>query len=128
MCNASCDLSSVIIVWPCLSLPAGVFPKGYFAFWVVISLIWGVMASIVIIGMPLWEGRFIFRNICYGLAGVPVPPTQQEKFKLLEMRVARLEEAAGIAPIVNVEPDVDKIATSPTSGSFSTHAFTVSEA
>lgn len=97
----------LIIVWPCLSLPAGVFPKSYFGFWVAISLIWGIFASIVIIGMPLWEGRYIFRNVAYGLAGLPVPPSAEDVMKLLELRVTRLEEAAGLLPIETAEKSLD---------------------
>ena len=37
----------IIIVWPCLALPAGVFSKGYFTFWVIISIVWGLVR-------PLW--------------------------------------------------------------------------
>jgi len=86
----------IIIVWPCLALPAGVFPKGYFGFWVAISLIWGLVASIVIIGMPLVEGIPIARNIYYGMLGQPVPPTTSERIAFLEKRVTRLEQEAGL--------------------------------
>ena len=34
----------LIIAWPCLALPAGVFSKGYFTFWVIISIIWGLVS------------------------------------------------------------------------------------
>ena len=45
----------MIIAWPLLALPARVFPKGYFAFWVVISIVWGLLAAVVAIVMPVWE-------------------------------------------------------------------------
>ena len=35
----------IILVWPCLSLPAGVFSKGYWTFWVIISIIWGLVRN-----------------------------------------------------------------------------------
>ena len=35
----------LIIAWPCLALPAGVFSKGYFTFWVIISIIWGLVST-----------------------------------------------------------------------------------
>jgi hypothetical protein len=45
----------MVIIWPVLSLPAGVFTKDYFAFWVFISLIWAFVASFVIITLPIYE-------------------------------------------------------------------------
>ena len=35
----------IIIAWPCLALPAGVFSKGYFTFWVIISIVWGLVRA-----------------------------------------------------------------------------------
>ena len=35
----------IIILWPLLALPAGVFSKGYFTFWVSISIIWGLVSE-----------------------------------------------------------------------------------
>ena len=37
----------LIIAWPCLALPAGVFSKGYFTFWFIISIIWGLVSRSV---------------------------------------------------------------------------------
>ncbi len=34
----------LIIAWPCLALPAKVFSKGYFTFWVILSIIWGLVS------------------------------------------------------------------------------------
>ena len=53
----------MIILWPCLSLPAGcgtsagcgVFNKGYFNLWVGIALAWGTIATAVIILLPVYE-------------------------------------------------------------------------
>lgn len=45
----------LVIVWPALSSPAGVFSKDYFAFWVFISLAWSFIASFVIIYLPIYE-------------------------------------------------------------------------
>ena len=45
----------LIIAWPLLALPAKVFPKGYFGFWVVVSIIWGLLAAVVAIVLPVWE-------------------------------------------------------------------------
>merc|ERR1711990_1432808 len=64
----------MVIVWPCLSLPAGcgdgdcgVFPEGYFTFWVIIALAWGLLATVVIIVLPLYESREVLGNVIKGL-------------------------------------------------------------
>lgn len=33
----------LLIVWPVMALPPGVFDKGYFYFWVILSIIWGLV-------------------------------------------------------------------------------------
>merc|ERR1719399_176481 len=47
----------MIIIWPVLSLPAGVFTPEYFAFWVFISLAWGFIAAGIIITLPIYESK-----------------------------------------------------------------------
>jgi SSS family transporter len=47
----------MVIVWPLLSIPAGVFTKDYWAFWVFISMGWAFTATITIISLPLYESR-----------------------------------------------------------------------
>ncbi|CAI5528189.1 unnamed protein product [Closterium sp. Naga37s-1] len=46
---------AIAILWPILSLPAGVFSLGYFTFWAVISIVWGFIGSAIIILLPLYE-------------------------------------------------------------------------
>ncbi|GJD10093.1 Urea-proton symporter DUR3 [Galdieria sulphuraria] len=53
----------IIILWPVLAIPAGVFSKGYFTFWVILSLIWGTAATVTIILLPLWESRKVLLTI-----------------------------------------------------------------
>ena len=45
----------LIFVWPLLALPAGVFSQGYFTMWIVIALIWGLLASVGCIFVPIYE-------------------------------------------------------------------------
>ena len=45
----------LIFVWPILSIPAGVFSKSYFAFWVLVAILWGFGAAIIITVLPLVE-------------------------------------------------------------------------
>jgi len=47
----------LVIVWPLLSVPAGVFTQSYFSFWVLISILWGYGAAIVITILPLAESQ-----------------------------------------------------------------------
>eukprot|EP00871_Galdieria_phlegrea_P004611 jgi/Galph1/5150/GphlegSOOS_G3780.1 len=56
----------IVILWPVLSIPAGVFSKGYFTFWVVLSLIWGTAAGVTIVFLPIWESRHILMTILTG--------------------------------------------------------------
>ncbi|CAM9695611.1 unnamed protein product [Phaeothamnion confervicola] len=46
-----------VILWPILSLPAGVFSMGYFKFWVGISCVWALAAAFITVFMPLFESR-----------------------------------------------------------------------
>jgi hypothetical protein len=36
----------LIVAWPCLALPAKVFSKGYFTFWVILSIVWGLVSPL----------------------------------------------------------------------------------
>jgi len=72
----------MVIVWPVLSLPAGVFTKGYWAMWVFISLAWGFVASFVIIALPLYESTDSILGVAYAMVGMqykPKPAAQKEK-------------------------------------------------
>mmetsp|Transcript_13022 Transcript_13022/g.45173 ORF Transcript_13022/g.45173 Transcript_13022/m.45173 type:complete len:771 (+) Transcript_13022:55-2367(+) len=66
----------MVIVWPCLSLPAGcgsdsvecgVFSEGYFTLWVTVAVVWGLLATIVIVGLPLYESWDMISSVLYGL-------------------------------------------------------------
>lgn len=47
----------LLVVWPALTLPIGVFTLPYFRFWVFLSFAWGFLSCIIMILMPLWESR-----------------------------------------------------------------------
>merc|ERR1711990_863539 len=64
----------MIFIWPLLSLPAGcgdgtrgVFSEGYFTLWVSIALAWGLLATVVIIVMPLYESREVLGGVIKGI-------------------------------------------------------------
>ena len=48
----------LVVLWPALALPAKVFDKKYFAFWVAIAFIWGHFAFAATVLLPCYE--FIF--------------------------------------------------------------------
>jgi SSS family transporter len=45
----------MVIIWPILSVPAGEFTRGYFQMWVIIAVIWGLVATVVIVVLPIYE-------------------------------------------------------------------------
>jgi hypothetical protein len=54
----------LVVLWPLLTIPAGVFSEGYFTFWVAISMIWGLVATALMIIMPVWESRQGLIEVC----------------------------------------------------------------
>jgi len=57
----------LIVIWPLLSVPAGVFTKDYFAFWVLVAIAWGFGAAIIITFLPLVESS---EEIATALSGI----------------------------------------------------------
>ena len=68
----------MVLVWPLLSLPAGVFTQDYFSFWVFISLAWSFVATLVIIVLPIQESLDSILGVCYWMVGKE-PPSKQAK-------------------------------------------------
>ena len=74
----------IFVFWPCLTLPVGVFPKEYFSYWVAIAIIWGIVAAVIVIGLPLLESRESFALVAKGIyadlfLGGYITPTPIEK-------------------------------------------------
>jgi len=59
----------MVVIWPVLSIPAGVFSRDYWAMWVFISLAWAFVASFVIISLPLYEARDTFYGVLAAVVG-----------------------------------------------------------
>jgi len=59
----------IVVIWPVLSTPAGVFTRDYFAFWVFIALLWGLVASFVIVVLPIWESKDQILAVVDGMFG-----------------------------------------------------------
>lgn len=57
----------LILVWPVLSVPAGVFTREYFAFWVLVSIAWGFAAAITISVLPLVESQSELGSVFNGM-------------------------------------------------------------
>lgn len=57
----------LIFVWPLLSVPAGVFSRSYFAFWVLVAIGWGFGAAIVITVLPLTESAEDINRVLSGI-------------------------------------------------------------
>merc|ERR1711971_667001 len=67
----------MVIVWPVLSLPAGVFSKDYWAMWVFISITWSFVATFVIIWLPLYESSEAFTSIFVKMTGLQLSGSKQ---------------------------------------------------
>ncbi|KAL3150999.1 hypothetical protein ABBQ38_012872 [Trebouxia sp. C0009 RCD-2024] len=59
----------LIPIWPLLALAAGTFSQGYFTFWVILSLIWGLIATVIATLLPIWESREALVNVFKHLVG-----------------------------------------------------------
>jgi hypothetical protein len=57
----------LIFIWPLLSIPAGVFSKSYFAFWVLVAIAWGFGAAITITVLPLTESSEDINKVLSGM-------------------------------------------------------------
>lgn len=93
----------LIVIWPLLSVPAGVFSKSYFGFWVLVAIAWGFGSAIVITVLPLVESSeeitTFVSGIFYAVTGrsppapeEPAAPAKEEPVKEADAP-AEVEEA-----------------------------------
>merc|ERR1712193_519566 len=68
---------TMVIIWPILTIPAGVFTKEDVSFWVLVSLMWGFTATFVIITMPLYESADSILGVLYAMVGKEYKPTAE---------------------------------------------------
>jgi hypothetical protein len=47
----------LVVIWPVLALPAKNFSKGYFTFWTIVAMVWGLLASAAMVFLPVYESR-----------------------------------------------------------------------
>ncbi len=57
----------LVVAWPLLSIPAQVFSKDYFAFWVVISIAWAFGAAIIVSVLPIYESTGDLMRVFSGI-------------------------------------------------------------
>merc|ERR1711981_1311944 len=70
----------MVIVWPVLSTPAGVFTEDYFAFWVFISIVWSFVAAFVIICLPIHESMESISGVVLFLMGKKAAKSKEVEF------------------------------------------------
>ena len=59
----------VEIIWPCLTMPAIVWSRGYFKFQVILGFFIAITSAFIGIFLPLWEGREEFLAVCDWMLG-----------------------------------------------------------
>merc|ERR1739848_823297 len=59
----------MVVIWPILTIPAGVFTKNYFSFWVFVSLMWGFTATFTIITLPIYESSDSILGVVFAIFG-----------------------------------------------------------
>ena len=64
----------LIVVWPVLSVPAGVFTEAYFAFWVLVAIAWGFGAAITISKFGMEDFWRFSSNLFSNIVSLPFQP------------------------------------------------------
>lgn len=64
----------LIIMWPVATIPWGVLPRSLFAIWSSVAVVWGFLATVVIIVLPIYESKDDIMSVCFGLLGIKVEP------------------------------------------------------
>lgn len=99
----------LVLVWPILSIPAGVFTQSYFAFWVLVAIMWGFGAAIVITVLPLLESQDEIGSVFNGLRrlmGFNVP--DEDPMLMGETPVEKLQDSED-APEKEVDEPETKV-------------------
>jgi len=69
----------LVLIWPLLSIPAKVFSKDYFAFWVLLSIVWGFGAAVIITVLPLLESSEEIGAVLSGMMGKKDTPAEPKE-------------------------------------------------
>jgi hypothetical protein len=65
----------LVVAWPLLAIPAGAFSQSYFVFWVVLTFIWCIAATLIMVLLPLWEDKESIWAITAGMLGLSAAAT-----------------------------------------------------
>jgi len=84
----------MVVVWPVLSFPAGVFSKGYWAMWVFVSLVWGFVATVVIIALPLYESSDALLGVLFALVGLEYKKSSEGSVSPDAMKASSIDSSA----------------------------------
>ena len=60
----------LILLWPLCSVPAKIFTKSYFSFWVLLSIAWGFAAALTVAILPLYESADDIYRVIGGITGM----------------------------------------------------------
>merc|ERR1719335_871348 len=71
----------MVVIWPILTIPAGVFTKEYFSFWVFVSLMWGFTASFFIITLPIYESMDTLTGVIFAILGKERPVKKEQQLQ-----------------------------------------------
>ena len=104
----------LIVVWPLLSVPAGVFTKTYFSFWVLVAIAWGFGAAIIITLLPLIESaeeiNTALSGIWYMITCREAPQASEPNLEEQEAKeLADDSEEGAPAEVVEEEPVVKEV-------------------
>lgn len=99
----------LLFVWPILSIPAGQFSEGYFAFWILIAIAWSFGAAIIIVALPIMESTDDISRVAGGawryMLGKPAPATSGEE--VAEKEIDEVEEPASKAAVPSEDIEVN---------------------
>jgi len=87
----------LIVLWPLLTLPAGVFSKSYFTFWVILSIVWGLIGTTIAFFLPFYESKetigAIFKGLFCGVTDSREPSIAGAKQAFPTKSFGNLDEA-----------------------------------
>ncbi|WIA11581.1 hypothetical protein OEZ85_011686 [Tetradesmus obliquus] len=89
----------LVIAWPLLALPAGVFSKSYFTMWIIIAIIWGLLASACCILYPIIEAGPHILNILSHLVRCQTAESRDEAVLDTVKAVMPPEDMVGAHPV-----------------------------
>jgi hypothetical protein len=98
----------LIFIWPLMSVPAGVFTKSYFAFWVLVAILWGFGAAIIISKFCLFACSRKFMSsllLTLPLFCSAILPLSESSEDINTALSGMYHYATGTEPTVSEDPD-----------------------